>query len=238
MLQYQSTSKTVAGTLVDVTSNYKVRIGRNNLSFLWVHYAPTDQRINPAVTNVIDMYVLTTSYDTSLRNWIATNGSLQTLPVPETSAQLAAKFSNLEQYAMMTDQMVWHPVSYVLLFGSQAAAELQADFVVVPVPGTTFTNNQIQSLVIQYINQYFSLRSWDFGDSFFFTEMAAYIHQNLATFVGSIVMRPVSSQAVFGDLFEIQVGPDQIPISCATVNNIQIVQSLTESVLGITNSNG
>jgi hypothetical protein len=238
MLQYQSTSKTVAGTLVDVTSNYKVRIGRNNLSFLWVHYAPTDQRINPAVTNVIDMYVLTTSYDTSLRNWIATNGSLQTLPVPETSAQLAAKFSNLEQYAMMTDQMVWHPVSYVLLFGSQAAAELQADFVVVPVPGTTFTNNQIQSLVIQYINQYFSLRSWDFGDSFFFTEMAAYIHQNLATIVGSIVMRPVSSQAVFGDLFEIQVGPDQIPISCATVNNIQIVQSLTESVLGITNSNG
>jgi hypothetical protein len=238
MLQYQTTSITVPGNLVDVTSNYKVRIGRNNLSFLWVHYAPTDQRINPAVTNVIDMYVLTTSYDTALRNWIATNGSLQTLPVPETSAQLAANFSNLDQYAMMTDQMVWHAVSYVLLFGSQAPAELQADFVVVPVPGTTFTNNQIQSLVIQYINQYFALRNWDFGDSFFFTEMAAYIHQNLATIVGSIVMRPVSSQAVFGDLFEIQVGPDQIPISCATVNNIQIVQSLTDSVLGITNSNG
>jgi len=238
MLQYQSTSTVVAGTLVDVTKNYKVRIGRNNLSFLWVHYAPTDQRINPAVTNVIDMYVLTTSYDTAIRNWIATNGSLQTLPIPETSAQLAANFSNLDQYAMMTDQLVWHPVSYVLLFGSQAPAELQADFVVVPVPGTTFTNNQIQSLVIQYINQYFALSNWDFGNNFFFTEMAAYIHQNMATIVGSIVMRPVSSQAVFGDLFEIQVGPDQIPISCATVNNIQIVQSLTDSVLGITNSNG
>jgi hypothetical protein len=238
MLQYQSTSVTTIGTLVDVTNNYKVRIGRNNLSFLWVHYAPTEQRINPAVTNVIDMYVLTTSYDTALRNWISTNGSLQTLPVPETSAQLAANFSDLDQYAMMTDQMVWHSVEYVLLFGPQAPSELQADFVVVPVPGTTFTNNQIQSLVIQYINQYFALRNWDFGNSFFFTEMAAYIHQNLATIVGSIVMRPISSQAVFGDLFEIQVGPDQIPISCATVNNVIIVQSLTDSVLGITNSNG
>ena len=238
MYQYQSISAEVAGMLVDVTSNYKVRIGRNNLSFLWVHYAPTDQRINPAVTNVIDMYVLTTSYDTALRNWIATNGSLSTLPLPETSAQLAADFSNLDQYAMMTDQMVWHPVTYVLLFGPQAAPELQANFIVVPVPGTTLTNNQIQSLVIQTINQYFALSNWDFGDSFFFTEMAAYVHQNLATIVGSIVMRPISAQAVFGDLFEIQVGPNQIPISCATVNNVQIVQSLTDTVLGITNSNG
>jgi hypothetical protein len=238
MYQYQSISAEVVGTLVDVTSNYKIRIGRNNLSFLWVHYAPTDQRINPAVTNVIDMYVLTSAYDTNLRNWIATNGSLSTLPVPETSAQLAANFSNLDQYAMMTDQMVWHPVTYVLLFGPQAAPELQANFLVVPVPGTTFTNNQIQSLVIQSINQYFALSNWDFGDSFFFTEMAAYVHQNLATIIGSIVMRPISAQAVFGDLFEIQVGPDQIPISCATVNNVQIVQSLNDSVLGITNSNG
>jgi len=238
MYQYQSISTEVIGSLVNVTSNYKVRIGRNNLSFLWVHYAPTDQRINPAVTNVIDMYVLTSSYDRQLRNWIATSGSLSTIPVPETSAQLASTFGNLDQYAMMTDQMVWHPVTYLLLFGSQAAPELQANFIVVPVPGTTYTNNQIQSLVIQTINQYFTLVNWDFGDNFFFTEMAAYIHQNLATIVGTIVMKPISAQAVFGNLFEIEVGPDQIPISCATVNNVQIVQSLTDSVLGIANNNG
>ena len=220
---------------MNVTSNYKIRIGRNNLSFTWVHYAPTDQRINPAVTNVIDMYVLTSAYNANLRNWIATNGTIATIPLPETSAQLAATFSNLDQYAMMTDQMVWHPVSYLLLFGPQAAPELQANFLVVPVPGTTYTNNQIQSLVIQTINQYFALSNWDFGDSFFFTEMAGYIHQQLATIVGSIVMVPISAQAVFGNLFEIECSPDQIPISCATVNNVQIVQSLTDSVLGISN---
>ena len=238
MYQYQSVSAEVIGSLVNVSSNYKVRIGRNNLSFTWVHYAPTDQRINPAVTNVIDMYVLTSAYNLNLRNWIATNGSLSNIPVPETSAALASTFSNLKQYAMMTDQMVWHSVSYLLLFGPQAAPELQVNFLVVPVPGTTYTSNQIQSLVIQTINQYFALVNWDFGDSFFFTEMAAYIHQNLATIVGSIVMVPISAQAVFGNLFEIECSPDQIPISCATVNNVQIVQSLTDSVLGITNSNG
>jgi hypothetical protein len=236
--QYQSIAADIVGTLVNVTTNWKVRIGRNNLAFTWVHYAPTDQRINPAVTNVVDMYVLTSSYNLALRNWIATNGSLASIPLPETSAELAATFSNLDQYAMMTDQMIWHPVSYLLLFGPQAAQELQANFLVVPVPGTTYTNNQIQSLVIQTINQYFALVNWDFGDSFFFTEMAAYVHQNLATIIGSIVMVPQNSQSAFGNLFEIECLPDQIPISCATVQNVQIVQSLTDSVLGISNNNG
>jgi hypothetical protein len=236
--QYTSVSVSTVGTLNDVTANYKMRIGRNNLSFLWKHYAPTDQRINPAVTNVIDMYVLTSAYDTDLRNWISTNGSSDTLPQPPARAELAANFSNFNRYSMMTDTMVWHPVSYKLLFGSQAPAELQATFLVVPAPGTTYTNNQIQTLVIQAVNQYFNLSNWDFGASFFFTELGAYIHQQLISIVGSVVILPVSAQSKFGDLFEITCNPDEIPISCATVNNVQIVPSLTETILGIQNSNG
>jgi len=221
--------------LTDVTSEYKMRIGRQNISFLWKHYAPSDQRINPAVMNIIDMYVLTSAYDIDIRNWIATNGSRETMPKTPSSAELKANFSDLEQYKQMTDQIVWHPVSYKILFGSQAQQELQAKFKVVKTPGTTVTDNEVKSLVIQAVNQYFSLANWDFGQSFYFTELAAYIHQQLATIVGSVVITPLNAQAKFGDLFEITCNADEIFISGARVTDVQIVPALTETVLGITN---
>jgi hypothetical protein len=225
----------VSDDLIDVTADHKMRIGRKDISYLWKHYAPTDQRVNPAVMNVIDMYVLTSAYDTDVRNWIATNGSTDAMPIPPTSAELKSEFSNLEDYKQMTDQIVWHPVSYKVLFGSQAVQEYQAKFKVVKTPGTTITDNEVKSLVIQAVNQYFSLSNWDFGQSFFFTELAAYIHQQLATIVGSVVITPLNAQAKFGDLFEITCEADQIFISGARVTDVQIVPALTETTLGITN---
>ena len=220
---------------VDVTSSHKMRVGRKNVSFLWKHYAPTDQRINPAIMNVIDMYVLTSAYDTDIRNWIATNGSAVNKPRPPTNAELKAAFSDLENFKQMTDQIVWHSVSYKVLFGTQADQEYQAKFKVVKTPGTTVTDNEIKSLVIQAVNQYFALSNWDFGQSFFFTELAAYIHQQLATIVGSVVITPLNAQAKFGDLFEISCDADEIFISGARVTDVQIVPSLNENTLGITN---
>ena len=121
------------------------------------------------------------------------------------------------------------------LFGSQAAPEYQVKFKVVKTPGSTVTDNEVKSLVIQAVNQYFSLANWDFGQSFFFTELAAYIHQVLATIVASVVITPLNAQAKFGDLFEISCNADEIFISGARVTDVQIVPSLNESVLGISN---
>jgi hypothetical protein len=229
VLQYLS------GALVDVTADYKIRIGRKNLSYLWKHYAAYDQRINPAVTNIIDAYVLTSTYNDNLRNWISVGGSDSTKPVPPTYEELASLFSYFEQFKMMTDEMVWHPVTYKILFGQQADPELRAIFKVVKVPGSTFTDNEVKSLVKTQIDAYFALNNWDFGQSFFFTEMSTYIQMNLPTIVASVVMVPTSGQAKFGDLFEIVANPDEIFISGATVNNIVIVGSLTEAQLGLTN---
>lgn len=224
-----------SGYFIDVTSGYKMRIGRNDINYLWKHYASSQQRINPAISNLIDMYVLTTAYDTDLRNWIATNGSQATKPLPPTSSELNDKFASLSQYKMMTDQLIWHPVSYKVIFGNQAEPEYQVRFKVVKTLGTTVTDNEVKSLVIQTVNNYFSLSNWDFGESFFFTELAAYIHQQLATIVASVVITPLNAQAKFGDLFEIQCEADEIFISSARVTDVQIVPALTETVLGITN---
>jgi hypothetical protein len=223
------------GSLIDVTSDYKVRIGRNNISYLWQHYAAYDQRINPAIMNIIDIYILTTSYDTALRNWIAIGGSADTEPLPPTISDLNSTFAYFEQYKMMTDQIVWHPVTYQLLFGAQADPEYQTIFKVVKVPGTSYSDNEVKSMVKDQIDTYFNLANWDFGQNFYFTEMSTFIQMNLATIVATIVMVPTSGSAKFGDLFEIIANPDEIFISCATVQNIVIVSSLTEAQLGINN---
>ena len=183
--------------------------------------------------NIIDIYVLTSSYDTALRNWIAISGSAGTEPIPPDSNQLLASFNYFSQFKMMTDQIIWHPVSYKLLFGAQADPTLQVTFKVVKTGGSTYSDNEVKSLVKTQIDDYFALANWDFGQSFFFTELATYIHMNLATIVGTVVIVPKNGQAVFGDLFEIICDPDEIFISCAQVSDIQIVASLSEAQLGI-----
>lgn len=225
----------VNGQLVTVTDQYKVRVGRRLLKFVWKHYAPYNQRIDPAISNLVDIYVLTASYDTALRNWISTNGSASQMPTPPDSEQLRASFGYFEQFKMMTDQIIWHPVRYKVLFGTQADPELQVIFKVVKTAGTTVGDNEVKSLVKQQIDAYFALSNWDFGQSFFFTELATYIHVNLATIVASVVIVPKSGQSKFGNLFEIVCEPDEIFISGARVSDIQIVGNLTEAQLGITN---
>jgi hypothetical protein len=233
--QYRVNPANGTVTPTDVSASWRYRVGRNNISFQWKHYAPYDQRIDPAIMNMIDVYVLTKAYDTNLRNWIAANGTNIIKPTAPNTNELASTFANLEVYKMMTDQLVWHPVQYKLLFGQQADPQYRGKFVVVKSVGTTVSNNEIQSLVINSINSYFALANWDFGQSFFFTELAAYIHLQLATVIGSIVFVPLSGSSQFGDLFEITANPDEILISSARVTDVQIVTALTDSVLGITN---
>jgi hypothetical protein len=223
------------GILTDVTSMWRMRIGRNGLRWIYEHFAPNDQRIDPAVMNIIDTYVLTSTYDTDIRNWIATNGAPATQPAAPTAQQLREIFQTLEGYKTMTDQIIWHPVKYKIIFGSQAPSELQVRFKVVKAAGTTVTDNEVKSRVIAAVTAYFSLVNWDFGQSFFFTELAAYIHIELATVVATVVITPVNAQAQFGDLFEIKCAADEIFISCARVSDVDIVTDLTEMTLGITN---
>ena len=236
---YAISSKTVyqwqSGKLVDLTDKFKIRVGRNNLIYQWQHYSPTDQRINPVPTNIIDIFVLTSSYDTALRNWISTNGNIFSQPAAPSIDELSATFGSLESFKMISDAIVWHPVKYKMLFGAQADPSVQVTFKVVKVSGTTVSDNEVKSSVINAINSYFSLVNWDFGQSFFFTELAAYIHVTLATIVGSVVIVPNNPQAKFGDLFEISCNPDEIFISAAQVSDVQIVTALTESNLGIIN---
>ncbi len=228
-LQYQSSP----AAWLDVSQFYKAREGRNGLNYCWQHYASSESRIDPAIQNVIDVYVLTTNYDTSMRTWTSKGRLTDPEPEPPTGEDLALQFAEFDRYKMMTDQLIWHPVRYKLLFGAQAEPELRAQFKVVRIAGSTVTDSEIRSAVIQAVDQYFDVTLWDFGQSFYFTELAAYIHQQLPTLISSVVIVPVNSTSQFGDLFEITCDPDQLFLSAARVSDVQVVSSLTPAELRI-----
>ena len=60
--QYDSTK----GSLINVSDTYKASLGRDNLNYNYEHAARYDRRIDPSVSNLIDLHTLTTAYDLSL----------------------------------------------------------------------------------------------------------------------------------------------------------------------------
>ena len=80
-------------------------------------------------------------------------------------------------------------------------------------------------------NNYFSIDKWNFGDTFYFSELSAYLHATLGDLISSVVLVPLNPQKSFGDLYEIRSAPNQIFVNAATVNNIEVIQALTSTNL-------
>ena len=227
------TYSTTTGVLTAVTG-YRARVGRQDLLYNYKHGAPRSRRIDPAVSNLIDVYMITKAYDTQLRQWLA-KGQSTTRPTAPTLFDLeSAYLSSLDEFKSVSDEAVINPGEYKLIFGPGADAELQSQFKIVKNPNTNVSDNQIKSDVISAINTYFSLELWDFGDTFYFTELAAYIHNQLAPDVLSVVIVPAQSPNGFGSLFQINSEDNEILISSATVDNVEIITSITADKLKAT----
>lgn len=201
--------------------------------FKWSHYSPIDQRVDPSATNIIDMIVITNGYYTDIINWKNSNGSSLIQPQPPTTEELRIQFQDLNQYKMISDDMIWNSGKFKILFGTQAATELQATFKVVKAPSTSISDNEVKTKVIQAVDAYFDIRNWDFGEKFFWSELSAFIHQQLSRIISSVVIVPDNASSQFGDLFEIIAGPTEIFLSTATVNNVSIVANFTNQNLRI-----
>lgn len=202
--------------------------GRENLAYMYKHFSPFDNRLDPSVTNVIDMYVLTEGYNNEVTTW--KNSQLRGIfPKPPSSYDLKSQFGELEEYKMMTDEMIWNSAKFKILFGEGAEPELRAQFKVVKSSSTILTDNEIKQRVISAIDTFFDINNWDFGESFYFTELAAYIHQQLATVISSVVIVPIFSNNKFGDLFQVRSEFDELFVSTARVQDVVIIPAITES---------
>ena len=209
---------------------YKGVVGRDKLKFQYLHNASVDRRIDPSVSNIIDIFLMTRSYDTAFRIYLA-GGS--TMPEAPSSDSLRISFgSNLDAIKSISDEIIYHPVKYKILFGSTADANLQAQFKVVKNPNRAINDNDLKVRIVTAINEFFDINNWDFGDRFYLSEMNTYILNQTAPDVSNLTIVPRQASQAFGSLFEIQSGPDEILISGATVDDIQIVSAITTAEVG------
>jgi hypothetical protein len=214
-------------------SLYRWEIGRGGLRFLWTHYSPDSQRIDPSASNIMDVFVLTSGYDGAVRSWIETGGAPGDEPVPASTDALRVQYQEFDEFKVHSDSIVWHSARYRPLFGPQADPSLRAKFKVVRTPGSTLPDNDLKLRVLRAIEDYFAVDLWDFGESFYYTELAAYIHQQLATQVQSVVIVPEADGQFFGRMFQVRCEPDELFVSAATADSIEIVDNLTDSRLKI-----
>lgn len=201
------------------------------IKFQWKHYPPTDRRLNPATSNIIDIFVLPTDYDNAVRAWIVNGCPADQTPVPPTELDIRSAFAEYEASKTFTDDIVWRPVTYKYLFGQASDPELRFNLKVVKLKTTTWSDGEIKAAVVRCMNNYFASEFWDFGDTFYFTEMAAYIHQQLATVISSIVPVSEAADGVFGDGIQVSCRSDEIPISTAQVTDVIIIDSNTPTNL-------
>jgi len=226
-----SVSYTGTRTLVNVTSEWIARTGRQSLYYQYRHNAPLTARIDPGTTNIIDLYVVTLSYYTAYQNWIRdTTGTIPEPDVP-TIDELSTEYQGLQNYKMLSDNIILNSVVFKPLFGQKAAQELRATIKVIRAQGSTASTSEIKSSVVASMNTYFSIDKWNFGDTFYFSELAAYLHRELGTIISSVVLVPLNSQKYFGDLYEIRSAPNEIFVNGATINNIEVIEALTSTNL-------
>ena len=132
---------------------------------------------------------------------------------------------------MISDNIILNPVIFKPMFGMKASPELRATIKVIRASNSTASTSEIKSSVVAEMNTYFSIDKWNFGDTFYFSELAAYLHRMLGTIISSVVLVPLNSQKYFGDLYEVRSAPNELFVNAATIDNIEVIEALTSTNL-------
>ena len=215
---------TVGTTQISVDGSFYT--GKENMNFEWEHIASDNQVVDPSFTNIIDVFALTTAYDTEYKNWLL--GTVPNMPLPPTSFELGQLFASIGEKKAMSDTIVYKPVRYKCLFGAKAEDSLKSRFRVIKLAGSNVTDSDLKNKTVDAIKEFFDSSNWDFGETFYFTELAAYVHKKLAGVLSSFVIVPQGAGSVFGDMFEYTPNSDELIIPDVSVDDIDIIQNITD----------
>jgi hypothetical protein len=230
---YKSVNDTTSANIVnlELQTTYTVKTGRQGLYFQYKHISGDTTRIDPGTTNIIDLYVLSQSYYTAYTNWIRdTTGTLEE-PTKPSINDLTTAYSKVNEYKMLSDSVILNSARFKPLFGDKAAPQLRATIKVIKSATTTASDSEIRTTVLSEINTYFSIDNWDFGDTFYFSELSAYLHSQIGDLVSSVVLVPNDITLSFGDLYEIHSAPYEIFVNAAQATDITVITALTPSEL-------
>ena len=209
-----------------ITTDYYANEGRKDIKFHYLHNADSSYRIDPSASNLMDTYILTKSYDTNYRNWL--KGNLSEEPLPPSSTELKLTYGEgLDKIKSISDEIIFHPVKYKVLFGDMANTRLQASFKVVKNKEQVITDNDVKARIIQAIDEFFSVDNWEFGDTFFFTELSTHVMNRLAPYITTFLIVPENSDQVYGSLQQITAAPNEVFISGAKVSDIEVIDAIT-----------
>jgi len=219
------------GTTWVYEPDYIAYPGRSDLKFQYEHNSSEDRRIDPGKSNLIDIYLLTRSYDTEYRTWLQTG--LGSEPLPPTSTSLEQSYAGiLEPIKTISDEIVFQPVKYKVLFGKKAPVSLQAAFKAVKNPARTSSDNEIKSRILLAITDFFNLDNWDFGQPFYFSELSAYVMNLLSPDITNFIIVPRASN--FGSLYEVSCLSNEIFINDVSADDIDIIDAITANQLNTT----
>lgn len=214
-----------------LSNEWIAKTGRQDLYFQYRHNSPLTNRIDPGTSNIIDLYVVTLQYYTAYQNYIRDVTGTVPEPLPPTINELSTAYQGLQDFKMISDSVIVNSVEFKPLFGDKAQESLRGTIKVIKAFNSTASVSEIKNAVVSAMNDYFSIDKWDFGDTFYFSELAAYLHAELGGIISSVVLVPLNPQKSFGDLYEVRSTPDQIFVNAATVNNIEVIEALTSTNL-------
>jgi hypothetical protein len=214
----------------EINTDYKAFFGRAGLKFHYVHVADSGYRIDPSASNIIDTYILSKSYDTQVKQYI--DGTILVQPKPPSNDELFRSYgTQINKIKSISDEVIYHPVKYKILFGAKANPDLQVKFKIVKNANIVINDNELKAGIIEAINKFFDIENWDFGETFYFQELSAYIINELSPKLVSILIVPRQTTQSFGSLFEIKSEPDEIFASAAKVSDIETIDQITATNL-------
>lgn len=212
---------------------YKRQPGRYPLNFGWFHFTPQQHLIDPAPSNIHDMFIVTRGYYRELQRYIQNRTEVE--PSEPTALDLRITYSNLLENKMLSDTVVLHPGKFKILFGPRSRPELRARFKVIRPRLSNMTDNQVKVQIVDAIQEFHDVEDWEFGETFYFMQLAAFIHSRIGPEIDSIVLVPTSTQNQFGDLFEVQARENELFIPDVSTSDIDVVQSYTPENLRLNN---
>ena len=235
---YQLSVASTGVRTVNTIAGYEAFIGRQDLSFQYRHNSPLSRRIDPGTSNIIDIYLVTSAYYTAYQNYVKDSTGTVPEPTKPSINELTSTYSSLNQYKMISDNIILNSVDFKALFGTKAMPELRATIKVIKNNASTASVSEIKSSVITAMNNYFTIDKWDFGETFFFSELSAFLHDQLGDIISTVVLVPADPLKSFGDLYEIRCQANEIFVNAATVNDIEVIDALTSSQLRTANGSG
>jgi hypothetical protein len=214
-------------------SDYTWKAGRQGLSFQYRHNSNNTTRIDPVTTNIIDLYVVTQAYYTAYTQWVT--DITNTVPYPDmpTINELTQEYGELDNYKMLSDALILNSVVFKPLFGPKANSALQATIKVVANATTNASDSEIRSAVLTAMNNYFNINNWNFGDTFYFSELASYLHNQCGDLISSAVLVSNDPSKPFGTLYEINCLPYEIFVNAAVPNSVLVIPANTPAQLQV-----